>query len=53
MDINVNIKIDAPELAGAIQSWADTFSLAVRAYAEENGINFSMDEDYEDPADRR
>lgn len=35
MDINVNIKIDAPELAGVIQSWFDAFGLAVEAYDKE------------------
>lgn len=35
MDINVNIKLDAPELAGAIQSWADAFHEAIKIYTGE------------------
>ena len=35
MDINVNIKLDAPELAGAIQSWAAAFHEAISIYTGE------------------
>lgn len=35
MDINVNIKLDAPGLAGAIQSWADAFHEAIKIYTGE------------------
>jgi len=35
LDINVNIKLDAPELAGAIQSWADAFHEAIKIYTGE------------------